>query len=111
MTESLFWEYFGELINQLVVSANCQYFNFKLFNTCLEEVVRDVNVFGLNIYLRDCGKFKTRAVIFMGNDLRNCSKVFGDRTVFSIYLGIFEDYRVELLKQFTNINQFMHVCQ
>ena len=73
-------------------------------------MVRDGNVFCLRIYLRYCGKFKACAVIFMDDGLGKFSKVFEDRTVFSMYLGRFEDYRVDLLKPFTNINQSTHGC-
>ena len=34
--ELLFWKYFDELINPLVVSTKCHYFNFNMFNICLE---------------------------------------------------------------------------
>ena len=104
MKEFLFWESFGELIGQLVFRANCHYFSFNLFNLCLEEVVRYGNVFGLRIYISDCVKFKTCDVILMDDGLGNCSKVFVDCMVFSMYLGIFEDYGVDLPKQFTNTN-------
>ena len=81
-----------------------------MFNICSEEVLRDGNMFGLSRYLRDCGKFKTCAVIFMENGLVNCSKGFGYCMIFIMYLGIFEDHRVDLLNQFTNTNQFTHEC-
>ena len=32
MTEFLLWKSFGELIDQVVISANCHYFNFKPLN-------------------------------------------------------------------------------
>ena len=66
----------------------------------------DGNVFGLRIYPRDCGKLKTCAVIFIDDVLWNFSKGFGYCTVFSMYLIRNEDYRVDPLKQLTNINQF-----
>ena len=108
VTEFMFFKSFGELIGQLFVIENSHCFNFKLFNICSEEVVRNGNVFGSRIYLRDCGKFKTCIVIFMEYGSGNCSKQFVNRTVFSMYLGIFDDYRVDFLKQFTDTNQFMH---
>ena len=43
--------------------------------------------------------------------LENCSKGFEDCMVFRMYLGRFENNIVELLKQFTNTNQFTHGCQ
>ena len=61
-------------------------------------------MFGLGRYLRDCGKFKICNFIFMDYALGNCSKGFGDNTVFGMYLGIFEAYRVDLLKKFTDNN-------
>ena len=94
----------------MVVSANCNYLNSKLLNICLEEVVRDVNVFGLMICLRDCSKFKTYTAIFMDGGLGNFTKGFVDRTVFSMYLRLFVDYRVDLLNQFLNTNQFVCGC-
>ena len=108
MTEFMFWKSFGELIGQLVISAYCHYFNFKLFNIYSGELVRDGNVFGLRLFIRDCDRFKTCAVIFMDDRLGNFSKGFGYCVVFSMYLGIFDDYIVELLKQFTNTSQFIH---
>ena len=55
-------------------------------------------MFGLRRYIRECGKFKTCTVIFMDDELGNCSKGFGDLIVFGMYLGTFDDYRVDLLK-------------
>ena len=95
----------------MVFSANCQYFNFKMFNLCLGEVVMYVNVFGSRRYIRDCGKLNTCNVILMDNLLGEVSIGFLYRTVFSRHLGIFEEYGVDLLKQFMNTNQFMHGYQ
>ena len=81
---------------------------FNMFNICSEEVVRYGNVFGLSRYIRYCGKFNIYNIIFVDNGLGNCSKGFGYRTVFSIYLVRFKDYIVDLLKQFTNTYQFTH---
>ena len=61
-------------------------------------MIRDGNVFDLRRYIRDCGNFKTCAVIFVGNGLGNCSKGFGNCTTFIMYLIIFEEYIVDLLK-------------
>ena len=71
-------------------------------------MVRDINLFGLRRYLREYGNFKTCAVIFIGDGLGNSSKGIVDRMIFSKYLRIFEDYRVDLLKQFTDTNQLIH---
>ena len=67
------------------------------------------NVFGLRRYVRNCGKFKTYAVILMDNGLGGGGyKGFRDRTVLIMCLVRFDDYRVDLLKQFVNTNQFTH---
>ena len=109
--EFMFLTFFGELIGQLVASATFHYFNFNLFNICLKEVARNGNAFGSRRYVRECGNFKTWSIIFVENGLVNCSKSFGDCTVFGIYLRIFVEYIVDLLNQFTNTNQFMCVCR
>ena len=61
-------------------------------------------MFCSRIYLRDYVKFDTCTVIFMDNGLGGVYKGFGYRTVFGMYLVIFDDYRVGLLKQLTNTN-------
>ena len=43
-----------------------------------------------------------------GQWMGNCYKGFGDRRVLSMYLGIFEDYRVYLLNQLTKTNKSTH---
>ena len=53
----------------------------------------------------------TQAAIFMDGGLGNFSKGFGDRPVYVMYLGMFEDYIVDLFKIFTNTNQVTHGCQ
>ena len=57
-------------------------------------------------YLRYSGKFETWAFIFMNDGLGNCSKGYGDCKVLSMYVRRFEEYIVDLFKQFKNTNQF-----
>ena len=95
----------------MVVSAIFHYYYFKLLDICLEEVVIGVNVLGLRRYLRYCVKFKTSAVIFVDDALGDCFKSSVDLTIFSMHLRSFDDYVVDLLKQFTDTNRVTHVCQ
>ena len=71
----MFWKSFVEIIGQLVISANCHYFTFKLFNIFPEEVVRNGNIFGSRIYIRYCVKFKTFAFSSWTMDWRIVPKV------------------------------------